>query len=408
MKALVLAGGVPQIVLIEKLKQRGIFVILCDYYENPVAKSYADTFYQISTLDIEGITAVARSEKVNFIITVCTDQALLTVAKVSEILNLPCYIDYETALNVTNKSYMKKVFTENNISTAEYVIQEQLEMEKISHLKYPLIVKPVDCNSSKGVRLVENDTELKEAFCDAVKFSRTNTAVIEKYISGKELSVDVFVEDGKAHVLCISELEKIPAKDKFVIFRTKCPARISDSVYTSIKENAQKIADAFKLKNAPMLIQMISDGSEVYVLEFSARTGGGEKFKLIKDVTGFDVIDAVIDLTLGLKPSFGIGQNSKYYVTEFIYCNNGIFGRLDCFMQLKKDGIINDFYQFKSEGMEFNSISSSGDRAAGLTICAESIDEVITKHKQASQAIKVIDKNGNDIMQHSIMSELIY
>ena len=42
------------------------------------------------------ISALSR-EKVDFIITVCTDQALLTMAKVSEELGLPCYIDYETA-----------------------------------------------------------------------------------------------------------------------------------------------------------------------------------------------------------------------------------------------------------------------------------------------------------------------
>ena len=38
------------------------------------------------------------------ICTACTDQALLTVAKVSEELGLPTYISYKTALNVTNKS----------------------------------------------------------------------------------------------------------------------------------------------------------------------------------------------------------------------------------------------------------------------------------------------------------------
>ena len=37
MKALVLAGGFPQIALIEELKRRGIFTLLADYYENPVA-----------------------------------------------------------------------------------------------------------------------------------------------------------------------------------------------------------------------------------------------------------------------------------------------------------------------------------------------------------------------------------
>ena len=108
MTALVLAGGYPQIALIRELKSRGITTVLCDYYENPVARPYADIFYQESTLDIPAITRVAQQEQVDFLITVCTDQALLTVAQVSEALGLPCYISHETALNVTNKAYMKK------------------------------------------------------------------------------------------------------------------------------------------------------------------------------------------------------------------------------------------------------------------------------------------------------------
>jgi putative sigma-54 modulation protein len=37
MKALVLAGGFPQIALIKELKKRGITTLLADYYEAPVA-----------------------------------------------------------------------------------------------------------------------------------------------------------------------------------------------------------------------------------------------------------------------------------------------------------------------------------------------------------------------------------
>lgn len=44
MKALVLAGGFPQIALIQELKTRGITVLLADYNENPVARPYADQF----------------------------------------------------------------------------------------------------------------------------------------------------------------------------------------------------------------------------------------------------------------------------------------------------------------------------------------------------------------------------
>lgn len=201
MRALVLAGGFPQITLIEKLKLKGFYTVLADWNENPVAKKYADKYYQVSTLDIDAVEKIANYERVDFLITVCTDQALLTVAKVSEDLGLPCYIDYQTALNVTNKQYMKDIFVKSGISTAKHLILEDLSSGKIEELRFPLITKPVDCNSSKGVSKVKCFDELLNAFYYAKKCSRTNTAIIEEYIEGKELSVDVYVDSGKAIVL---------------------------------------------------------------------------------------------------------------------------------------------------------------------------------------------------------------
>ena len=104
MKILVLAGGADQIALIQELKSRGHEVVLLDYFENPPAKPYADKHIVASTLDVEAVEKYAKEENVSLICTACTDQALLSVSYVSERLGLPCYIDYQTGLNVTNKS----------------------------------------------------------------------------------------------------------------------------------------------------------------------------------------------------------------------------------------------------------------------------------------------------------------
>ncbi|MBE6708977.1 MAG: ATP-grasp domain-containing protein [Ruminococcaceae bacterium] len=409
MKALVLAGGFPQIALVEELKKRGIEVILADYNENPVAKEYADSFYQVSTLDIPAITEVAKIEKVDFLITACTDQALLTVACVSEKLGLPCYIDYETALNVTNKSYMKAMFEAHGIPSAKHVIMAELEEDKISGMEYPLIVKPVDCNSSKGVKRADNIDELRDAFSEAVRLSRTDTAIVEEFIEGPELTADVYIENGVAHLLSLSNNEKIADKDKFIIFRTKYPAAVSDDICEQVRICAQKIAEAFGIKNAPMLVQLITDGRRIFVIEFSARTGGGVKYLLAKKASGFDVISAVVDLTLGIYPHVDKKATvSKYIANEFIYCNPGKFDRLEGFDELKAEGVIADYYIFKWQGAEFNGVNSSGDRVGGFTVQGNTAEEIEEKHRIAASRIKVLDADGNDIMRHELLTDLHY
>ncbi len=401
-KVLVLAGGFPQIELIKKLKSRGYFVLLADWNENPVAKEYCDKYYKESTLDVEKIKKIALDEKVKFIITVCTDQALLTVAKVSEELGLPCYIDYETALNVTNKQYMKEVFLKNGIPSAKYVILDDFDSDKLKDFRYPLITKPVDCNSSKGVKKANDELELKKYFYEAKSMSRTNTAIIEEFITGSEITVDVYIENGKAIVLSTSNSEKIADNDKFVIFRTLNPS--TPNLDEKIRAIAQQIADAFNLKNTTMLIQMLADGDNVYVIEFSARTGGGVKYILVKDVCGFDVIDAIIDLTEGKKVNAQISPRKYNYISnEFVYCKPGVFDHLEGFEELKQKNIVKDYYLFKHKGAGFDGITNSGDRICGFTVTADSPEELLNKHRMVNSTFKVINNSGEDMARHDLL-----
>lgn len=403
MKALVLCGGVPQIALIKELKSRNITTILADMNENVAARKYADKFYKVSTLDVEGIKGVAVKENVDFLITVCADQVLQVVAQVSEMLELPCYIDYETAENVSKKSYMKKIFVENGVPTSRHIIMEDLDLEKVQELTFPLIVKPVDSYSSRGVKKVADFTELENAFSEAKKISRTSTVIVEEFVSGNELTVDVYVEEGKANVLCISNLDKVGDSDRFVIHRSTYPAAISADIENQIKETAQKIADSFNLKNTPMLIQLINNGEKISVVEFCARTGGGVKFRLIKRATGFDVVKAVVDLTLGLKPHVEKNnQKQQYIINEFLYCNPGVFDHLEGFDELLDEGIISEYHQLKNPGVEFSEIKSSGDRVACFTIQTDDYADMMNKHETANKRIKAVSVTGEDLIRHDL------
>ena len=408
MKAFVLAGGLPQIELLKQLKARNITTVLADGNENAIARPYADIFYKLAIFDIEAVKEVAIKEKVDFLITVCADQVLLVVAQVSEELGLPCYIDYQTAVNVSDKRYMKKIFWANNIPTSKYKELKVLDMEEIKDLKYPLVVKPVDGYSSRGVCRVENEEELKIRFENARGISRNGGVIVEEFCKGEEISVDVYVENGKAHILCVSNSEKINDKDKFVIFRGRYPVNATPQVMEKIRRVAQQIADAFGLVDSPMLIQMINDGENVSVLEFCARTGGNMKYLLIKRSCGFDVIKAVIDLTVGEKPTVEIKEpENKYIVNDFVYCNPGVYEKAEGFEELLNEGIITDYHIIRPKGMKFTGVNSSSDRIAGFTVQADSLEEFNRKHRIAVDTMKIIDAEGNDIMRHDLLPDLV-
>ena len=408
MKALVVAGGLPQITLINELKERGVETVLVDGSATPLARECADIFYQVNIFDVETVKGIAMKEQVDFAITVCADQVLLVVSQVAEELGLPWYIDYATAKLVSDKELMKKVFVENDIPTSRYVVMCELDVKKIQHLNYPLIVKPVDAYSSKGVKKVTNESELKVAFEEAKNISRTKNAIVEEFFSGEEISVDLFIEDGRANVLCISNSDKVKDDDHFAIFRGRCPVHASEELKFEIARVSQMIATAFGIKNAPMLVQMLTDGERVTVLEFCARTGGAMKWLLIQHASGVDVIKGVIDLTMGVKPNIQIKEpETKYIVNDFIYCKTGTYDHIEGFEEQLQKGNITDYRMLRPKGWTFSGmITSSTDRLCGVTFQADTLEDFNKKHQEFVDSVKVVDVDGNDIMRHDLLPKL--
>lgn len=402
MKILVLAGGSDQIALINELKRRGHEIVLVDYFENPPAKQFADKHIVASTLDTDRVKEIALNENVELICTACTDQALLTVSKVSESLGLPCYISYKTGLNVTNKSYMKKVLMENGIPTSKFIILDSIDLYAIKDFQYPLVVKPVDCNSSKGVKRIDSSEELVESLENAIYLSRTKTAIIEEFKIGEEISVDFYIENGIAKYLCATNSFKIPNRKSFTILGSAYPA-VDEKQKEKLIKIANDIASAFDLDNCPLLIQLITNGDEINVIEFSARMGGGSKYKLIEVLSGVNIMSKYVDRILGKYPTVEPSKQVNYCKMIYTYCYPGTIHHIEGLEKLLKKKIIKDYFIYKTNGMTITHSETSGDRPLGYLVTAETPDELNSKIKEVDSLLKIIDNEGRDILIHDLV-----
>lgn len=396
-KIIVLAGGIDQIGLLKDLKARGYYTVLVDYYSNPIAKPYADKHIQASTLDLDRVLQITQDENAVNIVTTCTDQALLTVAYVANKLGFHTQFTIEQARNITNKLCMKKVMIDNGIPTAKYLDLKILD-NSVNTLCYPLMVKPADCNSSSGVRKVHNEIELKEAFENAIRLSRTGSAIVEEFKEGMEVSVDAFVKNGVVTTLMFSEIKKFTFNDKLsVIYQSRVPATISCKAEEKIQSIFESIARSFGLDNTPILLQCIVNGAEVNVIEFSARIGGGLKYVTIKQKTGFDILHENVNSVLGLPVTVNINQKPIFLSRTHIYTKEGVFNKIAQFEDLLNDGTITEIKTTKASGTQMKGILASSDRVGNFLVEAHTEDELNWKIIKAIETIKVLDKEGNDI-----------
>lgn len=404
--AIVLAGTVPHISLIENLKKRGYYTILVDYYENPPAKEAADKHVRESTLDKEIVLNIARKVDADLVITTCMDHANVTACYVAEKLGLPAPYSYEVAVNVTNKVLMKEKMIRNGIPTSKYIIGNDLNGFESSGLSFPVVVKPADSNGSKGVRMARNISDLDRYLKDALKMSRSNEAVIEEYKEGREIGIDCFIDHKEAYIVMTKERRKIEIDEDPIQQIKGCiwPAELTETNLRELKQIAEQIARVFELDNTPLMFQAIVKGNDISVIEFAARFGGGESFRVIKLSTGFDIVDAAINSFLNQPVNFDYKYSDSFYADTFIYTKPGLFGAITGYEELLKDNLVEYLDAYKTKGMEIGSELSSNNRIGVFTVKSNDIKGLFEKINQAVNLIEVYDIHGEPIMRRDIYS----
>lgn len=402
---MILAGGNDQIALMEELRRyfKGdVEIILVDMSDKVRAIPFADRFLQISTMDKEAVLKAAREEKIDYILTACGDQPLSTMAYVATKMGLPTYLSEQDVRDLTNKRFMKDKMVQSDIPTAKHIYIDKNWDGVIPDFEYPLVVKPVDSNGSKGVKKVFTPADMEKALKEAFQYSLSGDVIIEEFKQGEELSVDVYVEGRTAKLLSITASKKIQEnKDSFTIIQSYYPAP-TDYMEERVLEICQKIADAWHLHDTPLLVQMIQKGDSYNVLEFSARMGGGSKYRLIQVLSGVDIMKVYVEMVMGEKPHVEPKKQYNNAIMSYIYCCPGVYESVEGLDELKAKGVILDYFIYRSPDSVIEKSNTSSDRAAGFLVVGASQDEVEKKLAEANAALRVLNDKGEDFMRHDL------
>ena len=161
--------------------------------------------------------------------------------------------------------------------------------------RFPVIIKPVDEGSSKGLFLCNNKEEAGEAL------KKLRKPIIEDYIVGEELTVGVL--NDKA----LGVLKIIPQADVLYDYDSKYakggsihefPAKIEDKSYKEAMKIAERIHKEFKMKGISRSDFILSEG-KLYFLEVNS-SPGMTKTSLIPDLATLQgyTFDDVVRLTV--------------------------------------------------------------------------------------------------------------
>lgn len=373
---IVLGGTHDHIELIKQLKTHGFFVVLVDYFKAPPAAIYADEHLMISTRDIDAIEEIIRKYNPIHIFSACVDSSIYTLAACQEKFGFKTLFTSKQYSIISNKEVMKKWMHDYALPTGHFLrILPHSKLSDIS-LSLPLVVKPIQGNSSKGVSIIYHDREWQTALKNAHSHGSEKYILVEEYVHGNELSIDIIILHGQVHVIMISEIIK-PNNHSTTITENKYSIELEKKWEKAIHSLATQLAKELELNNQLMLLQCIVNDNEISIVEFSLRIGGGNKHQLIKQVKHIDLIHVYIQLMLANFEQVHslvsrLFTQVPYAQMVYLYPNKpGVLQTLN--ISIPENLNANSkLFTYKKAGDTLHSTENSSNRVAGILAWGDS------------------------------------
>lgn len=303
-RVLVIPGSSAQVPLIKRLKQDNYEVICINPDLEAEGVKLSDCSIEGDILDKEKCLQVASEYSVQAVMSDECDIAMPVVAYLGEHMNLDTLSQKDAEL-YTDKFKMRVFCKENGFDYPEFSIcynmDQAINFYRKSGLK-KIIMKPLDCNSSRGVFIINDEQDVIDNFDAAIFFSRKKKAVIcERYLDGVEFTVDGIMTGSKHYSLVISEKKHYEHNENIaceLFFSYSNP----DFDYEKLREINDSYVEKTKLKFGFTHAEYKYEKGKYYLIEIGARGGGNFiSSHIVPLLTGFDNYDFLIKKSLGLK-----------------------------------------------------------------------------------------------------------
>ena len=386
---MIVGASVLQLPAILKAKEMGLHVAVVDFNPQAIGIPYADKYYNASTMDEDAVLAAAEDYMPDGIMTLATDMPMRGVAKVSDKLHLHS-INYETAVKATDKYDMIKAFKEHNVPSPWFFVVDTLDELKAQEtdVTFPCIIKPTDNAGSHGVAKVYSFQELLDNYEYAHTCSRHGKVIIEEYLDGPEVSVEIMVVNGKVNILQITDKITTEAPH-FVEMGHTQPSRLQAQTQDAIREVATAACIAVGIDKGPAHVEMKITKQGPKMIELGARMGGDNiTTHLVPLSTGIDMVGSTIKVALGdepdITPTLRCGSAIRYFEEPF-----GIIKAIENVEVAKQIPGVKQITFTKEIGEESTPIQCSNDRIGFVIAQGDTADEAASICNKAMSKIKI-------------------
>lgn len=388
-KVLIVGASILQLPAIKRAKEMGYYVGVIDYDPNAIGIPFADEYFNVSTIDIEGVVKTAEGFAPDGIMTLATDMPMRSIAAACEKLGLPG-ISFDTAVKSTDKGEMIKAFEKNGVEHPWYYILNSLDefdgiIEKIT---FPCVSKPTDNSGSRGVMLIHNAEELFDAVSYSAKNGRSGGVIIEEYMKGPEVSVEIITLNGEPHVLNVTD-KLTTGAPHFVEMGHNQPSMLCEASLEKIRDLACRAVKAVGIENGPAHVEIMLTDDGPKMVELGARMGGDcITTHLVPLSVGVDMIEATLRIACGEVPDI-TKKIQKGSAIRYFNPNSGVIKAITGVEEVRAIPGVFEISFVKKVGDTVGRIGSSTDRAGFVIAQADSPEEAIRICEAVCNIVKI-------------------
>lgn len=299
---LILGIGNAQLDLFEYCKNAGMRIVSCSNTDDGPGFALSDHFETIDITDAENVVRYAERVGASLVYSVGSDVAMPTISAVSERLGLPHFVTARLATLCNNKGSLRAHLGPGFTGNLRHQVLSGPE-EPLS-VDFPLMLKPVDSQGQRGVRLIHSPAELRERFGAALGFSRSGRVIVEEYVDGPELSVNTYSVAGQVVFLVLSDRAVWPQFPGGIIREHRVPCvGVSEAAREQTIALVHRTLAALELRDGPAYFQIKLKADGPRLIEVAPRLDGCHMWRLLRQFTGIDLLALSLWHLRGQPPS---------------------------------------------------------------------------------------------------------
>ncbi len=365
---LVHTGSQKKRFILQTLKKLGVNIVVLNAAKKSWAVPYVDQWILADTNNqtacVQAVGAFIQENPtvlLDGVITFWEETVLLTstLADTFHWIGIPVFI----AQKARNKSLFREFCQTHAIPAPRYVlIKKADDISSVKQqLRFPVVMKPVYGSASAFVIKVETVEAIEEVY----DFIKSNIAshedsrewdslevLVEEYIDGNEVDIDILLQNGKIKFWSITDNEQT-LEPYFVETGQTIPSTLPEDAQRALLTLAEETLEKIGIQQGCIHFEAKIGKHGAVPIELNLRMGGDEVYSFVKEAWGVDLVEYAVKIATGTYfPSIKKTKQPRKYLTGkyFLPPYAGAIVTLDIDPQLSKESGVEEFHFYKKVG----------------------------------------------------------